>query len=149
MADDAIPSPSPAPAAPPSATTDKATTVVSSSSSWEDQEASIPDISAVLAKLSLTENEVSKEQEQDDDRDKRSKIRAAARASPPPVSTLAQRAGKARIRQQQPEPPGRAPATPVQRRKPPSQQHSQATPSPTLSRYGADLGDIRGTLKPV
>ncbi|KAM3575601.1 hypothetical protein VYU27_002472 [Nannochloropsis oceanica] len=149
MADDAIPSPPPAPAAAPSDKTGKATAVISFSPSWEDQEVSIPDMSAWLAKLSLTEKEASKDQEQEqfDDRDKRSDIRTAAPSTPPLVPPFIPRASKTKTRQRpKPEPPGRAPVTPVQRSKP-SQQPSQATPSPNLSRYGADLGDIRDVVR--
>jgi len=104
----------------------------------------VQDISAVLAKLSLDEsNKSKKKQQEDDDKDKRSRRRAPAPPAPPPPATA-----KEASTGQQPklEPPIRAPATPVQRRKPPSYQHQLATPSPTLSGYGADLGDIRGTF---
>ena len=143
---DAKPKParaSPAATAPLPPSMDKATAATSPSSlSWEDEEASVPDISAVLAKLSLEESKASKKK-QEDDKDKRPGRRAPAPPLPPPPATTS----KANTRQQpKPEPPVRAPVTPVQRRKPSSYQHQLATPSPTLSRYGADLGDIRGSF---
>lgn len=115
----------------------------SSPSTWEDEDATVPDITAELSKLSL------------DKTGQASKSRSTRRgqaierwASIP--TTLPASESKPPGQREQKE----HPRTPVQHRhSPTTQKSSQAqktkarvTSSPTLSRYGVDLGNLSGML---